>query len=64
PIWVPELGWFPDDHVVSGLSYLVGIPQHISPGLGASTAYPYMPGRLYNSPTVSIIYLTTKLIPE
>lgn len=63
-IWVPELGWFPADKQVAGLSYLVGIPQHISPGLSASTAYPFMPGRLYNAPTVSIIYLTTKLIPE
>ena len=61
PLYVPELGWFPDESRVSGLSYLVGIPQYVSPGLGATDAYPLQPGRLYNPPTVSIIYLTTKL---
>ncbi len=61
PLYVPELGWFPDESRVSGLSYLVGIPQYVSPGLSATDAYPLQPGRLYNPPTVSMIYLTTKL---
>lgn len=62
PVWAPELGWFPAEESVSGLSYLVGVPQYISPGLAATDDYTFMPGRLYNAPTVSIIYLTTKLV--
>ena len=57
-LYVPELGWFPDDSQIMGLDYLAGIPQYISPGLGASDDYPWMPGRVFNSPTVTLIYLT------
>lgn len=57
-ICVPELGWFPDDSQIMGLDYLAGIPQYISPGLGASQDYPWMPGRVFNPPTVTLIYLT------
>lgn len=60
-IYSPEYGWFPDDRVLMGLEYLSGIPQYISPGLGASGAYPYMPGRLFNSPVVTCIALTSKM---
>jgi len=59
-LYVPELGWFPDDSLVQGLSYLEGIPQHISPGLGADPRYTYEPGRFYNSPTITRITLTRK----
>ena len=61
PLYAPELGWFPEESRVSGLSYLVGIPQYINSGLSATDAYPWQPGRLYNPPSVSIIYLTSKL---
>lgn len=57
-IRVPEMGWFPDDSLIMGLDYLGGIPQYISPGLGASDDYPWMPGRVFNPPTITMIYLT------
>lgn len=59
-IYVPELGWFPKDEEVQGLSYLEGIPQYISPGLGSDPHYENMPGRLFNSPVITRITLTRK----
>lgn len=59
PVYVPEKGWFPGDEGISGMNYLMGIPQYISPGLGDSEIYP-MPGRLLNHPTVTILYLTNR----
>ena len=62
-VYVPDLGWFPDDSTITGLSYPDGIPQYISPGLGSGDRkhYPYQPGRLFNSPTVTLITLTPKM---
>ncbi len=60
-IYVPELGWFPEDHLVTGMSYLDGIWQYISPGLSASDEYPFMPFRLFNSPGVALHVLTTSV---
>ncbi|MBQ8201344.1 MAG: hypothetical protein IJZ74_06220 [Clostridia bacterium] len=60
-IYVPELGFFPEDHLVSGMSYLDGVWQYISPGLSASTEYPFMPFRLFNSPGVALHVLTASL---
>lgn len=57
-LYVPELGWFPDDSLIQGLDYVSGIPQYISPGLGPSDDYPWMPGRVFNAPTITLIYLT------
>ncbi len=59
-IYVPELGWFPEDARVRGLSAVEGIPQYISPGLGSDPHYEHMPGRVFNSPTVTILTLTRK----
>jgi len=59
-IYVPELGWFPKDSLVQGLSYVEGIPQHISPGLGSDPHYEYMPGRVFNPPVMTRIVLTRK----
>lgn len=54
-------GWFPDKTFVSGLSYTLGIAQYVSPGLGTS-AENGLPGvRLFNTPTISLITLTTKM---
>lgn len=54
-------GWFPDDKMVTGLSTVMGIPQYISPGLGTSKAIG-LPGiRIFNTPTVTVITLTSKL---
>ena len=58
PVWVPELGWFPADRLVQGLSFLAGIPQYISPGLGSDPHYEHQPGRVFNPPTVTLITLT------
>ena len=60
PIYVPELGWFPKDSEVRGLSYPAGIPQYISPGLGSDPHYEKQPGRVYNSPVITKIILTRK----
>ena len=59
-IYVPELGWFPEDSQVQGLSYLEGIPQYISPGLGSDPHYEHQPGRIFNSPVITRIVLTRK----
>lgn len=61
-IHVPDLGWWPEDSLITGLDYVGGLPQHISPGLGASDDYPWQPGRLFNAPTVTLLYLTNKIV--
>lgn len=55
-------GWFPEEKSVSGLSYFLGVPQYISPGLGASNAIGLPAFRLFNTPAVTQITLTTKLV--
>ena len=59
-VHVPELGWFPEDSLVQGLSYLEGIPQYVSPGLGSDPHYEYQPGRVFNPPVMTRIVLTRK----
>ena len=59
-VYVPELGWFPKDEQVQGLSYLNGIPQYISPGLGNDPHYEHQPGRIFNGPVITRIRLTRK----
>lgn len=59
-LYVPELGFFPDDSLLMGLDYMSGVPQYISPGLSGSDYYP-LPGRLFNVPVVTVIYLTANL---
>ncbi len=59
-IYVPELGWFPEDDKVQGLGYVEGIPQYISPGMGSAPHYRYQPGRMFNSPTMTRIILTRR----
>ena len=54
-------GWFPDDRKVTGLSSFMGIPQYISPGLGVSSAVGLPPIRLFNTPTVTVVTLTSRL---
>ena len=58
--YVPELGWFPPDSEVQGLSHPGGVPQYISPGLGSDPHYEHQPGRIYNSPVMTKIILTRK----
>ena len=54
-------GWFPDDSRVVGLSSFLGVPQYISPGLGTSSAIALPPLRLFNTPSVTILTLTSRL---
>ena len=54
-------GWFPDDKKIVGLDTVHGIPQYISPGLGTSADVPLPAIRLFNTPAVTIITLTSKL---
>ena len=57
---MPELGWFPEDSLIRGMSYPEGIPQYISPGLGSDPHYENMPGRIYNPPTLTLITLSRR----
>lgn len=61
-VYVPGKGWWPEDSLITGLDYLSGLPQYISPGLGASSYYTWQPGRIFNAPTVSLIYLTNRIV--
>ena len=60
PIYVPELGWFPGDTGVVGMQRINSIDQYISGGLAASDFYP-MPGRLFNTPSVSLLVYTDRI---
>ena len=60
PVYIPELGWFPKDSEVQGLTYLGDVPQYISPGLGSDPHYEHQPGRVYNPPVITKIILTRK----
>jgi len=53
-------GWFPADRQLVGLSTVQGVTQYISPGLGASGAYPIR-FRLFNTPAVTVLTLTSAL---
>ncbi len=54
-------GWFPEDQKVTGLSTIYGISQYISPGLGTSAAISLPPIRIFNTPAITVITLTSKL---
>ena len=59
-VYVPELGWFPEDEKIRGLGVVEGIPQYISPGLGSDPHYEHMAGRVFNPPAVTLITLSRK----
>ena len=59
-LYVPEMGWFPEASLYTGLNWVGNIPQNISAGLGASDYYKLMPGRVFNKPTATLISLTGK----
>lgn len=65
PIWVPSSmlgleGWLPGSRAVSGMAVVHGVPEYVSPGLGASGAYPWQPFRLFNRPQMTLIRLSAK----
>ncbi|MBE5786504.1 MAG: metallophosphoesterase [Clostridiales bacterium] len=55
-------GWFPENERVMGLASFLGIPQHISPGLGTSTAIGLPAFRFLNTPSVTVLSLTSRMI--
>ncbi len=57
-LYVPELGFLPEDSQIQGMGYLAGAWQHISLGLGPSSEYPFMPFRLFNHPGATLLVLT------
>ena len=60
-VHVPEYGWFPEDSLVTGIVWPGGVRQYISPGLGASGAYPWWQSfRLFNRPVMTKVYLTAR----
>lgn len=61
-VYVPELGFFPPDEQLSGMGFLSGVWQHISPGLSAGTDYPwFMSFRLFNPPGATMLILTATI---
>ena len=71
PVFLPaDLGlyatdkWFPGGGGLSGLNTIRGITQHISPGLGSARVYAPFSWRFFNSPTVSLLTLTSKLVSQ
>ena len=60
PVYVPEKGWFVGDNGVVGMERINSISQYISGGIGSSNYYP-MPGRLFNTPNVSLLVYTAKI---
>ena len=69
PVYLPaglglfaEDRWFPGQTRVSGLSTIRGVTQYISPGLGSARVYAPLTWRFFNSPTISVLTLTSKLV--
>ncbi|NLI22359.1 MAG: metallophosphoesterase [Clostridiales bacterium] len=60
PLYVPQQGWFPGDTGVTGMQRVNSISQYISAGLAPSDFYP-MPGRLFNTPAVTLLSFTAKI---
>lgn len=60
-IWAPGLGFFPAESQISGLNYLGGVWQYISPGLGVSPLYPALPLRMFNSPDTTTLILSSTM---
>ncbi|MBR5344806.1 MAG: metallophosphoesterase [Clostridia bacterium] len=61
-VWVPGLGNFPEDDEIMGLTWASGVPQHISPGLGASSIYPWWASnRFFNPPVITKLVLTNSM---
>ncbi len=60
PVYVPEKGWFPGDMGIVGMQRINSISQYISGGLAASDFYP-MPGRLFNTPSITLLSFTARI---
>ncbi len=62
-VYVEDFGWFPEDRLITGFSYVSGIPQYISPGLGANHVTSWQPFRLFVHPVVTKVVLTAHAQP-
>ena len=60
---LPRGGWFPAQEEVSGLSTVGEAQVYITRGMSTSGSVPLMPFRLFNSPEISVLTLTSTL-PE
>lgn len=57
---VPGLGTFPEDDRITGMTWVSGLQQDISPGLGASSIYPWWASfRFFNPPAMTLVTLTS-----
>lgn len=60
-LYVPGLGWFPEDGQIMGLNHISGVTQYISAGLAASDYYPLQPFRLFNQPEIAYVTLSNSM---
>ena len=61
-VYVPGLGSFPSDALITGYSYVGSVPQYISPGLGTSSVYGWWQSfRFLDPPTVTLVTLTARV---
>lgn len=60
---LPRGGWFPEPSKICGLSNVDETQMYITGGLGVNGAVKLMPFRLFNSPQISVLTLTSTL-PE
>ena len=60
---LPRGGWFPEQTQVSGLSEVSETQKYITRGLSTSGSVPLMHFRLFNSPEISVLTLTS-VLPE
>ena len=62
-VFVPDFGTFPPDEQITGLGWDAGLQQYISPGLGASSVYPWWASfRFFNPPVVTQLILTNEIV--
>ena len=71
PVYIPAAfgiydddRWFPTDSKLSGLNTIRGITQYISPGLGSARIYAPLTWRFFNSPYITVLTLTSKLVSQ
>ena len=60
---LPRGGWFPANEDISGLSEVGETQVYITKGMSTNGSVPLMPFRLFNSPEISVLTLTSTL-PE
>lgn len=65
PVYVPGAAeeisrWLPGSRALSGLTAIHGVAQHVSPGLGYSSVYPFPRTRLFNRPRITMLTLSAR----